>query len=377
MNDGIQGVDTDANDAPVATDVTPETPPKKRRGGATTAAGREASKANSTRHGLTSETVFPPDLLAEIGVCTTELILQFQPGTAYEHWLVGEMGKATAKINRVKSLEQTDIVRVCDRATHFWDADQNAPVEALGLLLPRDTSRVAGELGRTRHGVEWCLKRWRWLGQSLESKGRWTEPQRESAFDLLGIPELYREGCTDVPEPDDLDGLKALVKAQVAHLEWKLEAGLREFDRLEQAAAIAGVKYSEDAETKKLRRYATASGRAFKWAHKELLRVRAEGVSPSSSSSSSPGDMPAPTARPETPDAAQDYLVARHGRVLIPAPDRGGPGPGDEPEAEADEIPKDLLAFLREDRRRRAEAEAAEEQAELPPRPSFAASMSI
>src|SRR5262245_52388670 len=110
----------------------PAAPTKKRGGGPRTAAGREASKRNSTRHGMRAQVVFPEELGRLIEQRTIAIAARFAPADDYERWLVGQMGVASAKITRVEQLELDDLDRWMNRAEDFWEVDRRAEAEKLG-----------------------------------------------------------------------------------------------------------------------------------------------------------------------------------------------------------------------------------------------------
>src|SRR6185437_7550163 len=159
-------------------------------------------------------------------------------------------------------------------------------------------------------------------------------------------PERHREGCTDVPEPGDLPGLKALVASESARLEAELDAGVRKYDATMREASAAGMGTEEDKETKRLRRYTTTCARALRWAQKEFDRVRAEG--------SPKGEMPEASVTCPEPSAA-----------VVPA---------EAPVSAEEAMSEDVAEFIRQERRKflaQLDAEAA-----MTPRQFWAASMS-
>src|SRR5207253_2015559 len=116
----------DAPDRPIAPDTGPEAgaTPKKRGGGPKTAAGKESSKRNSLQHGLMAKVVLPDDLAAAVVARTAALAAEFLPTSPHEAWLVGEMARAIAKLDRCAEMTIVDLQRSMDRAAICWDDDR-------------------------------------------------------------------------------------------------------------------------------------------------------------------------------------------------------------------------------------------------------------
>jgi hypothetical protein len=305
----VAGLDAPGLDQDRDRDRDPETPPKKRGGGPRTPEGKERSKRNALRHGMLAKQVFPGDMAAAIAARTAELVDEFGPETPYEEWLVGEMAKASTKIDRCGEMAIVDLQRIIDRAGHCWDRDRRGYVEDLGARLAKDPARVAWALEGTKQGADWMLLRWQGLGEVLQARGGWDEAQRRLAFDLLGVPHELRDGSLKVPPEADAEALAGLVKAQVARLREELEESLIDLDEATQAMAAGGMPFEEDAATARLRKYDAASRKAWHWAHAELRRARA--------GSPRPGDA-RPAERPIATGAASEYQIER-AKLIYPA----------------------------------------------------------
>src|SRR5207302_6849310 len=107
-----------------------------------------------------------------------EFTEQFAPRTPYETWLVGQIARATVKLDRCEEMTLVDLQRCLDRAAFCWDSDRRAYVDNLGARLSKDPARVARALERTKQGTDWLLERWEGLGEVLHTNGAWDEPQR-------------------------------------------------------------------------------------------------------------------------------------------------------------------------------------------------------
>src|SRR5262249_45106293 len=137
----------------VAVTPTPAEPaPKRRGGGPRTPGGKERSKRNSLKHGLRAESLLPDDLADAVATRTEQFADEFQPQTAYEEFLVGQMALASVRLDRCAELSMVDIARTVERATVCWESDQRMAVEELGAKLPKDPARVALALRRSRQG---------------------------------------------------------------------------------------------------------------------------------------------------------------------------------------------------------------------------------
>jgi len=210
---------------------------------------------------------------------------------------VGEMARATAKLDRCTELSIIDLQRGIDRAGLCWEADRRKAADDLGARLTKDPGRVARALSRSRQGADWKIERWEGLGEALEANGGWDEAQRRLAFDLLGVEPELRNGSVRVPPEDDAAALAELVAEEIGWLREAQERSLDELDEAEQSMALGGMPLVDDPCTSRLRRYEASSRRELLWANAELRRVR-EGSPPA------PTSGPAPdTSRPESRSA--------------------------------------------------------------------------
>src|SRR4051812_28163733 len=280
---GTRIASASAKDAPMIDDLErpeapgPEIPPapaKKRGGGPRTPEGKEQSKRNALKHGMRAKVLLPDDLAAAVAGRTAELADEFLPGSPYEEWLVGQMALASARLDRCAELAIADLRRSVDRASLCWDDDRRKAVEDLAARLPKDPSRVAQALGRSRQGTDWLIGRWEGLGEALDANGAWDEAQRRLAFDLLGVAPELRNGSAKVPPEGDARGLAALVARQLARLRERREEALDWLDENERAMTASGMPLEEDAPTARVRRYEASCRRAYLSARDELLASR-------------------------------------------------------------------------------------------------------
>ena len=285
-----------ANEVPV---------PRPRSGGPRTPEGKERSRRNAMKHGLRARVILPDDLAAAVAERTALLRDEFEASTEYEEWLVGEMARAMARLDRCAEMAVADLRRCVDRAALCWEDDRKKAVEDLAARLPKEPSRVVRALRQSRQGADWLLERWEGLDESLRSLGGWDEAQRRLAFDLLGVPLELRLGSTRVPPPADAEGLAGLIRREVARLRDDRDAVLDELDDAERSMAVLGMPLDEDATTARLRRYEASCRRAMNWAHSELRRLKSD----ASPAPKTPAEPEPP--RPTLPKSAVAFLAKR------------------------------------------------------------------
>jgi hypothetical protein len=283
---------------PAAGEARSEPADRKRGGGVRTPEGKNVSRRNSLDFGLWALKVFPQDLQAEIDVCTAELTAQFKPRSAYEVRLVKEAGRATAQAEFAELHIQVEQQRATSRVVGHWENDRCKDIEdQLAKRLPQAPERLIRHLRASKQGAEWIEKAWSRLDEALEVSGGWDEIQLSLAYDLLGVPQMFRNSTRALPPASDLPGLKAVVAREQAALRRLLDDELITLDRADQALASVGVHRQEDAELKRLRRALAWARRCRDKARAELLRVQKD--APAASPAPAPAAKAAPT--PEEP----------------------------------------------------------------------------
>jgi hypothetical protein len=292
-------------DTPPSAEPQVEAAPRNRGGAGRTPEGSEISRRNALEYGLWAKKVFPKSLQADIDQCTAEITAQFQPRSPYELRLAREMGRATAQYEHAELHILVEQQRLMDRARTSWAEDRRKAIEEqLVKRLTHDCERLIGLLKESRQGTEWVLQRWSRLGEALETGVGWDEILRSQAYDLLGVPPMFRESTRELPPADDLAGLKAVVAREQAALRQSLEDHLIASDEADRAMAAAGMGRGEDAELKRLRRAAAAAARTRDKARAELIRVQ-------NGAPAAGGFAPKPAAAPTPTPASTDNTVRR------------------------------------------------------------------
>jgi len=230
-----------------------------------------------------------------------------RPFDAFDVYLVDQIAANSVRIERCQNHERTTRSRNARRASLRWQQDRRLAAEELGARLPKGPARVANRLRATRQGCEWLIARWEGLGRALEAKGDWDPSQKSMVLDLLGIAPDLREG----PSPLDLDleGRRALIRAEIALLRGEIEGSLAELDEDEREAAEMGFGPDHDGEIASVLRLERTCTRRLEWA-RDHLRSGRRGNHPDGPGSRDRFTYAPPSAAPPSPSAEEERYRA-------------------------------------------------------------------
>lgn len=306
----------------------------RRSNGPTSPEGKERSRRNSCKDGLTGKgVVLPPDAAAEVDRREAGFARDFQPRNAVERELVRQMalGSWRSGVLVTRIIEHDARVNAARFAN--WVEDERLAAVELGHRLGEDAEAAAAQLKRTSAGCEWLVGRWELLGNGLstaEEGGpdcRWTDGDLALALDLLGRPaglrhldewpvwlESLRAGARS-GSAEAADELRKLVTTQIAELETRGEEAWEEIEEPRLRDWQAGLEIDLGAEGTRLHRYEAAADRLFRSAWRKLEQLRKErgeplmpgtacGLAPEPAAPCEPPEAPPPeTAHPATAQA--------------------------------------------------------------------------
>jgi hypothetical protein len=216
---------------------------------------------------------------ARIDEREAELVEEYSPRSPTERTLLKHMARAEIREDVCHQHVIADVVRVAKSADDgSWDQNRREHIDNVAARLTRDPCRVSGTLLRSKHGVEWCVERWRGLGAAARAAGGLKEEQRQFALDLLGIEPLLRNHTEDVPAGDNLPAILALVELQTKRLENRLMVGgeLDISDRAARELARHGQMPSPpDKTTRGLKSDEARAHKRYVWAFESFRAVRA------------------------------------------------------------------------------------------------------
>src|SRR6185312_178626 len=222
--------------------------------GPKTPEGKERSRRNALKHGLTGEGVALPDEdAAEVASRFQELQEELLPNGISSRLLLWRFAYLSVRLERCERLDTA----VYSRRVRHADADfvdhRMTQVEALANRLAYDPMTTARRLQATPEGIDWLVGHWGELRSDLMNRERvaWTLNHCGRMERLLGRPEGdFRQprshaltealgGFTANINPSEVEGLDDL-----ARVEWARQELARMIDG--EIARLEGVKESLD-----------------------------------------------------------------------------------------------------------------------------------
>ena len=236
--------------------------------GPTSEEGKAHSRGNALKHGLAGAgIVLDADDSQAVAQRLDAWRSDFGPLAGQQGWLYERMVVASVRLDRC-AREQSKVQSYqAERARTCWDADRQLEADEIAASLARRPSLVIRRLGRTRQGCEWMIAQWNELGLVLHVNQQWDEAQSSTAYDLLGIHPVLRDGLGFLPEQP----LEQLVDQAIAGLQKRIESGLADLDAREQELAELGAPIAPSRDLIRLRRYEAACQRDYYRARADLL----------------------------------------------------------------------------------------------------------
>ncbi len=318
--------------------------------GPKTPEGKERSRANALKHGLTgSGVVLLDEDAAEVALRSEELVRELQPEGELGRSMVVRVAFLSVRLERSGRQEMAATAARVRHAEADFDDNRLDEVDALIARLAVEPGAACRRLRRSPEGVEWLLGRWAGLRDDLAAGdgGRWTDAHRVEAENLMGrrpgdfrvsrVAALSRalEGDFGHLGPADgagLDGwgragwarreLAAIIDAEVARLVEAREAidlGAIERDR---AGAADRALFDPSHEATLARKYEAATERGLYRALRESRESR-EAEAPEATGSAPPVEE----ARAAQAAAVRALGSFFPGAVASPQPPKATTGP--------------------------------------------------
>jgi hypothetical protein len=143
--------------------------------GPITPEGKEASKKNALRHGLTAKTLaLPGEDPDAMQAQADRLHEDCQPEGHDEEVLVDQLALASLRLERAAKAENEIVAEQVRNAEIQWDLKQQLRLLKLRRLLRRDRATAILKLRSFGAGVSWLLGRWRFLESAFNTSQGWT-----------------------------------------------------------------------------------------------------------------------------------------------------------------------------------------------------------
>jgi hypothetical protein len=193
--------------------------------GPKTELGKSRSRSNALKHGMTGNGVADSESEA-FRARRQSWAVEYRPLGMAANWQMDRLVEASLQLDRCGTALNQTLAEHRGRAFHSWDSDRRIEAAQISNGLARKPGWTTRKLQTSWHGAELLVEIWERLGQALEAAGDWSESERSTALDLLGLPPLLRAGRTPLDAPagtDALAHLRALVQGEIASLAESME----------------------------------------------------------------------------------------------------------------------------------------------------------
>jgi hypothetical protein len=316
----------------------------KRSTGPKTPDGKERSRRNGLKHGMTGRgIVIPEEEVNEVEQRHRALQAELAPQSAMGAILVGQMATLSVRMERGAKQEFAAVAIRVRHASDVFDAERIDTARQLFQGIGDDPRETRRRLLESPEGVEVLLEAWGDLRASLTrvSTPIWNMANQATMTQLLGLRDredradridaLSRASWGNPVPPEELDGVPSereacKVWARARLLEWVdaeiagLEAHYEtlDFETIELDRAEAGDRalFDPSKEASLARRYEAEARRGFFRSLREFRKIEAEAAERAESvadSASPPEEMVSGTMAsccdealpvPDDPDAA-------------------------------------------------------------------------
>jgi hypothetical protein len=238
--------------------------------------GDDSPRADALVLNLCASVIVPEDADLVQGR-SADYFKTLRPQNHFHCWCVSEIGLLSIRIDRDQRIERRVRDKIVIKAQVHWESDRKLEATRLGEQLGTSPEQVVELLQRTPQGCEWLMGRWAMLAYSAEvQENAWTPPQTELAFDLLGTPDLFRQGRQPGVEID-IEGRKivgsddpaSVARRQIAALKVRRDQ-VEPLDRANRSLAEADLGDDTDTELKRLRRHEATLHSRLRWCIKQF-----------------------------------------------------------------------------------------------------------
>jgi hypothetical protein len=159
--------------------------------GPKSAEGKEKSRRNSLKHGLTGDgVVLPVDQLAEVTRRFETLQADMQPSGEAGRVLLRRFAFLSVRLEKAEEFESSVVAKRVRHAFEIFEDQRMTEVETLVAILGNDPMTAARRLQAMPEGVDWLIKHWGELLDDLmhPERATWTLNHWTRVEQLLGRP---------------------------------------------------------------------------------------------------------------------------------------------------------------------------------------------
>jgi hypothetical protein len=288
--------------------------------GPKTAEGKEKSRRNGLKHGMTGQGIVVPEQdAAEVDIRHRALHQELAPKSIMGAILVGQMATLSVRMERGARQEFATVAILARHAGDVFDAERSEAAKELFKTIGDDPRAIVRKLLKSPEGVELMAEAWHDLRAELarESGPRWGTASGLTMANLLGCREndpdaeriiaLTKAATGNFFSLAESDGAGLEREARrawaCARLLERLDAELTELDahyetldfdtiELDRAEASARALFDPSKEAALARRYEAEARRGFFRSLKEFRKVEADAAKIVKSAPPVPADLP-------------------------------------------------------------------------------------
>lgn len=230
--------------------------------------GKENSRANALKHGMTSMVVVPENLKAveeQRYSDWSEILAPQGPALEFE---LHQAVVASLRIEQCYTREierRVELSQIAASPDGEWDKNRMIDAAKLAKSLKRDPQLVALQLRNSPAGRNWLIAEWNVLLLAVSEVGdsAWSDVESNRALDLMGKSKTLRTVVIQVNTPfADPVATRSFVLAEIAKLvALQCDASAKN-DKL-RALHVQGFRTEDDATLQLIRRYETTAHRRF------------------------------------------------------------------------------------------------------------------
>ena len=163
--------------------------------GPKTATGKERSRRNGLKHGLSAEVLVPEEDQARYEAQLIRWNREAGPDNVVEEHLIRRAAVGSVTLDRMDTSREETREETAREAVSSWEAKRQARARRKAQDLDKDPSNVVLDLEATSFGCDWLIRQWQSLDAPLRLGKGWDLRALNRAQRLLGLPE-------GIPGPD-------------------------------------------------------------------------------------------------------------------------------------------------------------------------------